>query len=344
MINHFFSSEDYAGPGLCEILKFWDRIPRRLRMKPRKILPEFNLNNQIVNHEFAKISDSNEISKFWNSQYQSKDWLFICQKTDVELWMNQGFILIIKEPHTNRIIGTFAYRKLSMGIYCGIYNSHAGIIDGLVVDSKYRSKGVASQLLLAMDYEVYNNKETSNTILIWFREHESVQKAFSQNPISVLRYSYLKIEGKLRTPESEKINSSLVEGLIHSIFAQTKDFVIASRDPHDSKIQWFIYKTILVGITYTHRHTKKGDIIWEVVFTANLVKPYFVNFEKAIEDVSLHLKKGLLFGCDSKTRGNLINPPKPWISGNSGYLTSHVFNWMPPKFYNGDIFFPHSFI
>ena len=352
MEYHFFSDKLFAGPTSLDVLRIWDSGGYTLRKKPRLTIPNmrFPESGNLMNYEVASSSDTHAISEFWNTYYTGPDWLFSCQKTDVERWIKSGFILIIKQ--FDSIIGTFACHLLP-GLYSGNYNNQAALLDGLVIHPKFRKCGVASFLLACMDYHIYNINKMEKAILIWLREHDTRINAYLQTPISVLEYMYAKIHELPNRPvKALKVNDIEVEKIVKSVFiSEKRDFTLALDYIKDPDIHWFLYKRSLVGIANTHRISKIDKIaILEVVFACNLEKPYFYDLQIPIEQSAKEIvkhtpfEKAIIFMSNSKSRGNCTNPCNPWIKGKSGFLTTHVYNWMPPTFLTGDIFLPISCI
>lgn len=344
---HFFTDNEYAGPGPLDALKFWDYGGYTLRHLPRNHLPIMHFPNtsQQINFEIANLSDSAEISVFWNDHYTGDDWRFICSPKDVERWQKTGFVLVIK--HDSVIVGTFVCHYLK-GIFSGAYNKQAALLDGLVIHPKFRGKGLASFLLASMDYYIYRQPDLDSAALIWFREHDSRWNAGLQTPISILEYSYAKIhELPRRNRRAGPAEKNKVEKIVKTIYESCKsEFTLALDFTTDEDIYWFFYKNTLVGIVNTHRISKDDFVILEVVFAANIINPYFHDLLIAIEQSAheLPFKKAVIFMSNSKSRGNISRPPSPWVTGKSGFLTTHLYNWMPPKFLGGDILFPFSCI
>ena len=132
-----------------------------------------------------------------------------------------------------------------------------------------------------------------------------------------------------------------------TIFTKSnRDFTLLSSDTSDPDVYWYLVEKSLIGIAFTHRIATGDYTIWEIVFAANITEPFFDNLQTPIERAAQELpcSRGLIFGSNGKSRGNLKNPTSPWLQGTSGFLTTHVYNWMPPNFLSGDIFFPHSCI
>jgi len=188
----------------------------------------------------------------------------------------------------------------------------------------------------------------NNAILLWFREHANSVNSVLQAPISVLDYSYIKIEdlpkhsGTVTVPEHQT-----VDRIINSVIENSQScFTILCRNSSNSDIFWTLVNSSLVGIANTHRISDDGYTLWEVIFAANLQEPYFINLQISIEISAANLpnKKGVVFTTNSKSRGNLDGLSAPWINGKSGYLSMHVYNWMPPTFITGDILFPYTCI
>jgi len=343
---HFFSDKEYAGPHHSSLITFWDREPRTLRKTPRQIKPEYVFPESRLRAivEIAKLTDSKMISRFWNKYYNGKDWNFNCTYGDVERWMKSGFIIFVK--HDEEIVGTFVCRFLK-GVFCGKHNPQAAILDGLVVHPNFRKIGLASFLLASMDYTVYNNPEYKEALLIWFRESVWKISLYNQMPISVLKYSYINIDD---IPVYNKIvnvtNYENIENIVKKISHNTQNLFSLICYDFDHDVLWFQVDDSIIGFANTHRTAQSGYAIWEVVFAANKEPPYFENLQKPIELAAKKLpcSKGLLFVTNGLSRGNLSELNEPWVSGNSGYLSTHVYNWMPPRFLNGDILFPFSCI
>lgn len=352
MAYHFFSDDQFAGPGSKELLRFWDRTSRQLRPRPRITIPQYTFPDSHINGqaEIATINDAQEISTFWNQYYSGDDWTFKCNSNDVKQWMSEGFILIMKEPNDRKksIVATFVYHVINCGVVCGSFIPKAGLIDGLVVHPRLRGTGLAAYMLIAMDKEVYSRPETSQSISLWFREHSNSLSAVLQTPVAILEYTYIKL---CDIPKHNAVatiaDSEMVTQILNSVFMNSaKEFTISARNSLDKNIYWFLVNSSLVGIADTHRVSNSGYSIWEVIFASNFVEPYFNNLQTPIEIASLSLPcdKGVIFASNSKTRGNLGIVNTPWRTGKSGYLSLHVYNWMPPTFINGDIFFPYSCI
>ena len=344
---HFFSDVDYAGPGPLDLLKFWDKGGYTLRTCPRKLQPTclFPDSSEGVIAELAIESDSKEIANFWNNYYKGHDWRFHCSWADVDRWLKSGFILTIKRE--SKIVGTFVCRFIQ-GVYCGKFNKQAILLEGLVLAPWLRGEGLASFLLASMDYIVYNRPELSQSIAIWFREQDNKFNAILQNPISILDYSYVKIADiQKKANRAVKAKPETVKAIVNSIAEKTRHlFTLVSNDTQDLDVYWHLAENSLIGIAFTHRIGSGDYTIWEVVYASNTEEPFFDNLQVPIEMAALELPcaRGLLFASNGLSRGNLANPYRPWVRGTSGSLTTHLYNWMPPKFFNGDILFPRSCI
>lgn len=346
MSYHFFSDSEFAGPNPVDVLRFWDRSPRQLRPEPRKTLPKFRLPNSqtFTNAVKATAENAIEISSFWCKYYTGNGWTFRCSADDVTNWLQQGFILVIKDA--DHIVATFAYRQLN-GVALGAKQLPAGaILDGLVVHPRLRQQGVASFLLAAMDYTIYN--EQAQTALFWFREHSSHISAALQTPVAVFDYCYIKLDD-VKKYAGRAIRVTTVPSIVNSIIEKNRgDFTVSScvsanaSANANANILWFLVGGAIVGIADTHRIGSAGDTIWEVVFAANTSLPHFTGLQDAIEYAAAALPcvKGVVFASNSKSRGNLSSPTAPWVTGTSGCLSMHIYNYMPPTFLTGDIILP----
>ena len=347
MSYHFFSDTEFAGPHPTDILRFWDRTPRQLRLIPRKTVPKFRLPHSQTYALATKAveGDALEISSFWCKHYTGADWTFRCSADDVSGWLQQGFILVLRDK--GRIVATFAYRQLA-ATNLGSMRLPAALLDGLVVHPDLRQQGVASFLLASMDYAVYSNQEQeqAQVALFWFREHASSLNAVIQAPVCVFDYCYIKLSdvGKyagqaIRVDTAPDIVNSIIEKerLGFTVAAAAATSAAATKN-----ILWFLCGAVVIGIADTHRIDKQGNTIWEVVFAANTTPPHFTGLQEAIEAAAAALPctKGVVFASNSKSRGNLSSPTAPWVTGTSGHLSLHVYNYMPPTFLTGDIIMP----
>jgi GNAT superfamily N-acetyltransferase len=299
--------------------------------------------------EKACKEDTIEICRFWNNYYKGDNWKFSCKPEDVVNWMDQGFILVLRENFNSKreIVATFVCRIIKGGVICGSHIPQAGILDGFVVNPRLRGKGLASYMLAAMDKEVYSMPSMSNSILVWFREHGSSINSALQSPIAILDYSYIKLSDIRHTEQAIKASPEIVESCLKLLAGNfSAKFTILSNNFTDPDLYWFQVNSAIVGIADTHRISDDGFSLWEVIFAANLNAPHFENLQFAIMNsaVNLPCTKGILFATNGKARGNIGALGAPWVSGKSGCLSMHVYNWMPPTFITGDIFFPHSFI
>lgn len=344
MSYHFFSDEEFAGPHPTDILRFWDRAPRQLRPAPRKSVPKFRLPNtqNYVQAIKAVEKDAIEISSFWCKHYTGDNWTFRCSADDVTNWLQQGFILVLKDK--GRIVATFAYRQLA-ATTLGAKRVPAALLDGLVVHPELRHQGVASFLLAAMDYAVYSDSTKAQVALFWFREHTSSLNAVVQAPICVFDYCYIKLGdvGKY-AGQATRVMDDTVSNIVNGIIERERlGFTVAcSASQMQANIFWFLANSAVIGIADTHRISTAGDTIWEVVFAANTTAPHFTELQEAIEAAAAALPctKGVVFASNSKSRGSLSSPTSPWITGTSGCLSMHVYNYMPPTFLTGDIMIP----
>jgi hypothetical protein len=294
----------------------------------------------------ATKADAMDISTFWNSHYAGKDWSFRCDFKDVERWLEQGFMLLLKQMKGKKleIVATFLCRLLPGGITCGKYVPQAAILDGFVVHPDLRGTGIASMMFAAIDREVYS--ELKECVLVCFREVSSMLVSIHQAPITVLQYSYVFLTDLITYTSKEviQLDEQQAASIVNTVIKNSQsEFTLSSRNLADPDIYWYQVNSSIVGIAYTHRISKDGHDIWEVIFAANLSPPHFSNLQIPIEISAKRLptEKGVLFATNGKSRGNLTSPGNPWRSGTSGYLSVHIYNWMPPSFINGDILFPH---
>jgi hypothetical protein len=347
---HFFTDNEFAGPGQSDLIRFWDRESRQLRLKPRIKTPTFRFQDsgKSVNPIVAKHEDSLKIANFWNKWYKGSDWNFKCTYEDIVKWMDQGFILLIKKHDSDELVATFAFRKISGGIICGSPIAAAAVLDGLVVKPEYRKTGLVSFILAYIDKQIYSLPDFSRGILIWFREHDSALNAISQTPISIIQYMYIKLDSISKTVNTVKrAEPEIVKQFVKKVYNHNPSlFTLASLCTTDTNVLWFTTMDTLIAIADTHRVTTSQESIWEIVFAANREPPHFTNLQRPIENAALELPctNGILFASNGLSRGNLSNPKGNWIAGKSGYLTTHVYNWMPPRFLTGDILFPHACI
>lgn len=348
---HFFTDEEFAGPTPQHVLTFWDRSPRQLRTKPRVKIPTMNYpdtNTRCVPIRATK-ADAMEISTFWNSHYSGKDWSFRCDFKDVERWLDQGFMLLLKHRSGPKleIMATFLCRILPGGITCGKYVPQAAILDGFVVHPNLRGTGIASMMFAAIDREVYSTPELKECALVCFREVPNMLASIHQAPIAILKYSYVFITDltAYTTEGATRLDETQVNNIVNTVIKNSRsEFTLSSRNISDPDIYWYQVNSSVVGIAYTHRISEDGHDIWEVIFAANLSPPHFSNLQIPIEISAKQLptEKGVLFATNGRSRGNLSSPGTPWRSGTSGCLSVHVYNWMSPVFINGDILFPHN--
>jgi len=348
MSYSFFNDTEFAGPGPIDVLRFWDRTSRQLRIYPRIMIPKFRFPNSQEDGIITKAirEDAIEISNFWNLYYSGPNWKFTCKPKDVEVWMDQGFILVLKKEKL--IVATFVCRIIKDGVICGSHIKQAGLLDGFVVHPTLRGHGLASYMLAAMDKEVYSMPTMNKAILLWFREHANSVNSVLQAPIVVLDYSYIKLQDLPKHSGTVTVPEQLtVDRIINSVVENSQScFTILCRNSSNSDIFWTLVNSSLVGIANTHRISNDGYTLWEVIFAANLHEPHFINLQISIEISAANLpnKKGIVFTTNSKSRGNLDGLSAPWINGKSGYLSMHVYNWMPPTFITGDILFPYTCI
>jgi hypothetical protein len=313
-------------------------------------IPEYRFpdSSKIAKPLIAKSEDAPQIANFWNKYYSEEDWRFKCTFEEIVKWMEQGFIILIRNNNKDEIISTFAFRKIKGGVICGIPNSQAAIVDGLVVKPEFRKTGLASYMMACIDKFSSELHDFPQGFLIWFREQLTPINNVLQTPIAILKYSYLNLDTLKQTEENaKKATPEFVKKIVNRVYNHDPSkFTLASLSTTDSGVLWFSTMGALIGIADTHRVSIYEQPIWEIVFAANEHIPFFMNLQNAIESAaySLPCKNGLLFLSNGISRGNMSNPTGNWVCGRSGYLTAHVFNWMPPTFLTGDILFPHSCI
>ena len=275
MSYSFFNDKEYAGPTPKNVLTFWDRYPRQLRPNPRINVPHFTFPNSNIKcvPERATKNDAMDISVFWNSFYSGQGWNFQCNFKDIERWMSQGFMLLLRQEINSKleIVATFLCRIIEGGVICGKHVPQAAILDGFVVHPRLRKTGIASMMFAAIDKEVYNTPSLSKSILICFREISFSVNSLHQAPVAVLQYCYITISDipnpTIRATKAEK---GLVNQVVNSAIQISKtEFTILSQMYDDPDIYWFQVNSSLVGIAYTHRHSDDGFVIWEVIFAAN---------------------------------------------------------------------------
>ena len=343
---HFWEDSEYAGPRPSDVACFWDRRPRQLRPQPRLTLPKlsFDSGHWIVPTEAAP-EEAHEIATFWNTHYKADTWRFRATAKTVEHAMSRGFILVARTKN-GTIAGTFVCRILSE-VVCGA-RVPAGLLEGFVIHERYRKRGLGSLLLAHMDAAVYQKPALKSALLMWFREHDSPTTAVAQLPLTVLRYTFCLIH-KLARPAAAtvatQVNAEVAGRIVSQIYKKhERTLTILSADTTDSDVFWFMAEGALIGIADTHRYSLKEDwAFWEVVFAANLNEPHFTDLRWPIEIAAraLPTTTGVLFASNSLTRGNMTAGDSNWVVGG-GYLSAHVYNWMPPAFFSGDMLFPHS--
>ena len=347
MSYHFWEDTEYAGPRPSDVACFWDRRPRLLRPLPRRNLPKlsFDSGHQIVPTEAAP-EEAHEIATFWNTHYSEPTWRFKITSKVVEWAMKRGFILIARTKD-GTLVGTFVCRIMT-GLICGGPCSTSGLLEGFVIHTAFRKRGLGSLLLAYMDRAVYERPLLNSALLMWFREHATPSGAIPQLPITVLSYTFCLIHKLPPAPSGarvSKVSSDVANPIVQRIYrTYSRALTLLSADTTDPDVYWYMVDRSLVGIADTHRYSVKEDYpFWEVVFAANLSEPYFTDLRGPIEIAATALPSptGVLFASNSLTRGNLDTPDANWVIGG-GYLSTHVYNWMPPAFFSGDLLFPHA--
>lgn len=346
---HFWEDREYAGPRPSDVACFWDRRPRQLRPQPRLNLPKLSFDSgHLIIPKEAQREEAHEIATFWNTHYKAATWHFKATVKTVEYAIERGFILVARVK-SGAIAGTFVCRILSE-VVCGS-TATAGLLEGFVIHERYRKQGMGSLLLAYMDRVVYAKPTLKTALLMWFREHDSPTTAIAQLPTTVLRYTFClihKLSAATRTVAgavATQVSSEVAGRIVSKIYKKhERALTILSADTTDPDVFWFMAEGALIGIADTHRYSLKEDWpFWEVVFAANLNEPYFTDLRWPIEIAARALPSttGVLFASNSLTRGNMAAGDSNWIVGG-GYLSAHVYNWMPPAFFSGDLLFPHS--
>ena len=347
MSYHFWEDDEYAGPRPSDLACFWDRRPRQLRPLPRKNVPQLVLESghSIVPTE-ATGADAHEIAGFWNTHYKGTGWRFrVTSDFVVSVIKRNGFILIIRAAD-KMLIGTFVCHIIP-DLYCGGPAGSAGLLDGFVIHADFRQKGLGSLMLAYMDKVAYSKPILTGSPLLWFREHTVASNAIPQLPTAILQYRFILISSIKSRGKVTQVNGDFVANHVARVYKNLKpDLSLLSADTTDPAVYWYLAENSLIGIADTHRYSEQdGHPFWEVVFAANLMPPYFVDLSRPImiAAVALPTQNGLMFASNSLTRGNMSSVPPGW-TGGGGALSLHLYNWMPPTFFSGDILFPRSCI
>lgn len=359
MPYHFFSDTQSATPGYGTLLKFWDRTPRQLRTGLRYELPVIPINRENYSEGVFKVirateDDAVKIANLWNAHYKHETWTLRVSPLTVIDALRRGIILIIK--HENAVIASFVCRVLAAGIWCGKPTS-CGLLEGFVIHEQWRRRGLGSLLLAHMDYQTFRDSRLATGMLMYFRELSHPDTAYSQAPINISKYFVCEITKIKR--DSKIIISEPLPEMVSKIVADVHDFLITnysdatlvSKDTTDKDVRWIFVDNFLIGIADTHR-LERGKPVYEIVFCSEISRPYFkqrILGLKLIQQAAteLPINEGLLYASTSLTRGNFLVDATyndlGWVAAG-GFLSCHVYNWMPPWFMNGVILFPHSCI
>ena len=352
---HFFSSDESAAPGYTTLLKFWDREPRQLRSGLRYGSPVIYKDPNDTSQGFFKVEraiedDAVKITNLWNEHYNQGGWSLRITPPFVIDIIRNGTILIIK--HEKIVIASFVCRVLTGGVWCGKPIT-CGLLDGFVIHNNWRKKGLGSLLLAKMDMEAFRDSRLSKGLLMYFREIAIPETALSQAPINISRYFVCKIAKIIRNstlvsePLPEMV-AKIVGDVYDYILEKRNDVSLMSKETTDKNVKWFLVANFLIGIADTHRW-EHGEPVYEVVFCSEISRPYFTNRVsgwKHIQQAATHLptSRGLLYASNSLTRGWLFEDAGDGWTAAGGYLSCHVYNWMPPRFMDGVVLFPHSCI
>jgi GNAT superfamily N-acetyltransferase len=332
-------------------VKFWDRQPRQLRIRNRDFIPVIKSETgELYRASFATEDDAANIASFWNKNYSGKTWHFHISPVIVVEAIRRGFILIIRE--NREIIGTFACRIMKMGVWCGKHTT-CGLLEGLVIHPKYRKRGFADLLMASIDKHSFNRPELRTGLLVYFREIATPEQSYSQAPVSITEYFVCNMTNIIRDkslvskPLPEMV-AKIVSDVYDYILENYSEATLLSKDTTDQNVFWFLVSNFLIGIADTHR-LEHGEPVYEVVFCSEISRPYFKNRLAGwnyIKQAAAELPtgKGLIYASNSLTRGR-FHPDcgYGWVRAG-GFLSCHVYNWMPPRFMDGIILFPHSCI
>jgi hypothetical protein len=349
IMGRFWNAPENAGPGLLDVLKFWDRSPRFMRPQNRSLPTPFPpLSNPIR----LGAEHTNFVTEFWNTYYRGADWTMNANTTWVQRLLTDPSSPTMGVFHNSRLIGTIMCRSVGNRVFIGRDTELpiAYMIEGLCVHPEWRGKHLAGWLIAWVDYIMNSNGPNA---FFWCRE---VNTGIHTSDIAVHTYCYADCSKLTRTVPIEQmpLHEFITAWVLAAPHWRSSDNIVASRPPvseadSDSLEVWRTNdgSNRLVVISDCHRKSLgDGKTLWEVVWCGTMTQTLsprdpFTSFRDLLETVgSTKGPNGVLFTTDACHHG-AANPgwSLPWNFGTSGFHSIHIYNYMPPQFFNCSPYF-----
>lgn len=324
------TSTNAAAPSMTHVLRLIQPPYTYLRIKPAEH-PE---TSYIIRR--ASSADVESIQLFWNKYYRGDDWYFQAPVSFVAGYVNDLTTIVLLLFDGDALCGTIVSAPLNQPITWSAAERRPPavlrIIEGLVVATAYRGKGIAGHLIAAAD--AYTSTVTPCAHL-WARELPTAP--WFHTAMHIAKYAYISCSAaKTQTHKIQTISWSafsahwarLSAGMpahwlrvgLPEIPPPGLDIWVSSSDP-----------SLMAAVVKTRRYSADtNQELWEVQYVSNPDAPSLFPF---LESVAARYT-GCLFVTDSpavcgeKLRG--IAPP--WYYGRSGVHAWYIYNYIPPMF------------
>ena len=324
-----FWSENEAAPHW--IYTCLPKTPRFLRTHPVK--PRITPSAYSIRR--ARPDDVDAVAAFWRTHYKGDDWYMDARPEWVRTYVcDPSVIVLVAYDATAQLIATIVSTPLNGTVYMShgaSLRNTVRVIEGLVVHSAHRGKGVAGAMIHEMDVLTSTRAPTCH---LWSREIP--YEPFVTTAIQTSTYAYIPCGAAAAVAHATATCAPWAD--FQRFWTQHVASVLRRRTPYlvldtvnPRRDDMTVWKVVvrecvhIVVVSNTRRKQVSTDApVFELVWIG---APQQTHVREALECVAAQLASGVLFvSCADETW------PSPWQYGTSGAHAWYMYNYMPPAF------------
>lgn len=285
----------------------------------------------------ASVAQAAPLAAFLTAHYGGDDWYLDAEPEWLSTYLRDPtvYVLAAHDAEFNILATIFSTPAGRTYMSHGAILQELRVIEGLCVAPALRSKGVAGQMIAAMDYYTSDNGPVAH---IWSRELPYAPPLSTAAQVST--YAYINCKNAQARAAVSRASWEDLQHLwaVHRVRALGGVAAIVLEEPHarrgDLEVWRAVYNDVthVVVVTHTRRRTRAThEPIYEVVWCGAHIAAA-THMKLCLESVAAQYT-GLLFVSSVRHGGGADSSWEfPWVYGTSGAHAWYLYNYIPPAF------------